>query len=74
MSEQTIVKTEWEVLKNSLVIPFTDGDDSYHGCTLVMAHDKGIESYINLIDSQSKTNLVNYQTEVLKVGSKKFEL
>jgi hypothetical protein len=37
MSQQCIIDTEWESLKNSNVLPFVDGDNSYNGCTLVMA-------------------------------------
>ena len=74
MSEKCIVDTEWEFLKDSIVVPFLDAENSYNGCTLIMAHNEGVVSQINLCDTQNKNNLLNYQTEVLMIGSKRFEL
>ena len=74
MSEQCVIDTEWEYLRHSNVVPFLDGDDSYHGCTLVISHGPNFRSEINMVDSPTKNNLMNYQSDVLVTGSKRFML
>lgn len=39
-----------------------------------MAHNVGYVSEINLVNGPSKNNIMNYQSEVLIVGHKRFEL
>lgn len=60
MSENCIIATEWEYLKNSNVVPFLDADDSYNGCMIVLCHSPFFISEINLINSTTKNNLMNY--------------
>ena len=74
MSEKCIINTEWNYLKNSNVVPFLDGDGSFGGCSFIMAHGPGKMSNVNLVESSKRNNLMNYSSEVLYVGFKRFEL
>ena len=42
--------TKWEIMKNSVIIPFIDEKHVQQGCQVILLHDEEKKTYLNLID------------------------
>ena len=60
-------------LKNSQAVPFYDECKAIKGCQYILFNKPNDYSVINLLDAD-KNNVYTYKTEVVCMGSKKYEL
>lgn len=73
LSNKCIKLTNWNYLKQSIIIPFVDEEHTQQGCQVILQHDRSRKTYLNLIDQQIN-NLYSYESNIVKIGSKRFEL
>jgi len=57
LSHKCIDDCNWDELRNSQVVPFTDEDHQTLGCQLILKQNKQKQSFINLIDDMKYQNL-----------------
>ena len=60
-------------MRQSVIIPFIDEDHIQQGCQCILLHSQDRKTMLNLID-QEINNLYSYESEIIKMGSKRFEL